>query len=660
MDHESRLRRLLGELKRRGVLRAATIYGGVCFVLLELADVVLPALGLPPRALTFLVWTVAGGFPAVMVVAWFYDLTPDEAHDAPEAPPDTDWRRLGPGVAFAVVAVVAMASAATLLLRSSGAGPDPGRVLVTVFENRTGDPEMDGFAQMAADWVIQGLTRTGVVEVIPTSTAFISTYFHRAGVASGGQDPVVAVAEETGAGTVVSGTIYRTGDRVRVQTRIADARTGRVLAALDPVEGGTDGLYALAEEVRDRVAGALATILDPRLNAISGSGQAPPTFEAYRAYADGVEAFATMDFPRAIRGFRTAHALDSTFVEPLVWASLGYWMAGQPLVADSLAASADRRRHALLPIDALYLDFVRAVVVADVEGSVTVARRGFEQSGDALWQFLYAVSLSTANRPARSAELLAELDPRSSVLDGWSQYWGWRSGVLHRLGRYADERRAVREGVEQYPSSAEIRVYEARALIGEGDDVGLSAVVDAMVLAPPRGALAGVGELIWVSDELLAHGRPDAAREMAERAVARYEAGETTTGDRVAYGRALAAVGRLDDAEEVLRDAAAADPAAGHALGELGRVLAQAGDEAGARAIMARLEPLEFHPVSGRRQPVQQARIAAVLGEREQAVRLLTEALGNGAFYGTWLHDARAFRALDGYAPFERLRQPAG
>ncbi len=50
-------------------------------------------------------------------------------------------------------------------------------------------------------------------------------------------DMAIAIAEETGSGTVLSGDIYRSGDSLRVQIRITDAVSGRLDRALEPVGG---------------------------------------------------------------------------------------------------------------------------------------------------------------------------------------------------------------------------------------------------------------------------------------------------------------------------------------------------------------------------------------------------------------------------------------
>jgi CheY-like chemotaxis protein len=81
---ESMLRRFLWELKRRHVYNVSVAYAAVCFIVLQAAELVLPALPIPTWSYTALVAMAMGGFPVAVVLGWVYDLTA------------TGWRRSDP------------------------------------------------------------------------------------------------------------------------------------------------------------------------------------------------------------------------------------------------------------------------------------------------------------------------------------------------------------------------------------------------------------------------------------------------------------------------------------------------------------------------------------------------------------------------------------
>jgi hypothetical protein len=77
----------LTELKRRKVYRAALVYAGVGWVLLEVADVASPRLGLPDWTVNFVLALFLFGFPFVIVFAWIFDFSAEGVVRTPPLSP---------------------------------------------------------------------------------------------------------------------------------------------------------------------------------------------------------------------------------------------------------------------------------------------------------------------------------------------------------------------------------------------------------------------------------------------------------------------------------------------------------------------------------------------------------------------------------------------
>ena len=69
------MRALWFELKRRNVLRMALAYAALCWLLLQVADLLLPTFGIPPWVMRALVLLAVLGFPLAMMFAWTYAWT---------------------------------------------------------------------------------------------------------------------------------------------------------------------------------------------------------------------------------------------------------------------------------------------------------------------------------------------------------------------------------------------------------------------------------------------------------------------------------------------------------------------------------------------------------------------------------------------------------
>ncbi len=68
---------LLSELKHRNVFRVAAAYAVLSWLLLQVADIILPAFSVPDWTSRLLVLVLALGFVPVLMFSWAYELTPE-------------------------------------------------------------------------------------------------------------------------------------------------------------------------------------------------------------------------------------------------------------------------------------------------------------------------------------------------------------------------------------------------------------------------------------------------------------------------------------------------------------------------------------------------------------------------------------------------------
>lgn len=68
---------VIAELKRRNVVRVAALYGLAAWLILQVADVLVPALGLPGWVMRLVTLLLILGLPLVLIFSWIYKLTPE-------------------------------------------------------------------------------------------------------------------------------------------------------------------------------------------------------------------------------------------------------------------------------------------------------------------------------------------------------------------------------------------------------------------------------------------------------------------------------------------------------------------------------------------------------------------------------------------------------
>ena len=84
---------------------------------------------------------------------------------------------------------------------------DHARVLVATFTNRSGDTTLNVVGAMAADWITQGLSESEIVNVVDGPTSIQVSRATSRDSAASDTNRVRLLAERTGAGTVVLGTL---------------------------------------------------------------------------------------------------------------------------------------------------------------------------------------------------------------------------------------------------------------------------------------------------------------------------------------------------------------------------------------------------------------------------------------------------------------------
>ncbi len=79
---------LLEELKRRNVIRVAVGYLVLAWVVLQITDLVAPALRLPEWTLSFVTFIGIIGFPFALFFAWVFELTPEGIKRSEDVEPE--------------------------------------------------------------------------------------------------------------------------------------------------------------------------------------------------------------------------------------------------------------------------------------------------------------------------------------------------------------------------------------------------------------------------------------------------------------------------------------------------------------------------------------------------------------------------------------------
>jgi serine/threonine-protein kinase len=167
---------------------------------------------------------------------------------------------------------------------------NPQTVAVLPLHNQSGDPEQEYFCEGITDDIIYALSRIPGLNVIGHASVFALK-----GVAQDARD----VGAKLAAGTVVDGTVRKSGNRLKIFTEMLDATTGEVHWA-QTYERPINDVFVIEAEIAEAVARVLQMTLAPPVS--RGLVHSAPTMDAYLLYLRGRQAWNRM----SADGYRTA------------------------------------------------------------------------------------------------------------------------------------------------------------------------------------------------------------------------------------------------------------------------------------------------------------------------------------------------------------------
>jgi len=335
----------LRELKRRRVLRTASLYVLAAWVALQVVEV-LSNVGLPPSTMRNLLVIVSIGFPVVLVVGWYYDIsregivrTPPRA--AGETLPNLNlFDHLLLAGLVAVVAVDAWILSMPPVADATQSATDPvarqRTIAVLAFEDLGPSAEGEDIGESLADELRASLTRIAGLRVLGPETS------RALGEAGEGR---IRMADELRVTTLLLGGVMLDGDRLRVDAQLVGVPTGNPLWSAEierPVAEAVDLQDGLIRQVVNAVAPGLDP--DPAQHPRAESGACAQVFDLYlrgKQLSKARRQSQAVLYQRGMQLLREAVAIDGQCA--LAWEAIAVGELDWTTPGRAKAAAAARR-----------------------------------------------------------------------------------------------------------------------------------------------------------------------------------------------------------------------------------------------------------------------------------------------------------------------------
>ncbi|HEX9773774.1 MAG TPA: tetratricopeptide repeat protein [Steroidobacteraceae bacterium] len=319
---------ILSELRRRNVFRVAAVYAIAGWVLLQVAELLFGALGVPGWSLRLVLGLLLLGLPLALIFSWVYELTPEglkREHEVERNESITRQTARKINLLIAVLLAVAIglglfgwfngrgerARAVAPSVSAPSTTPVSGAALaasiaVLPFVNMSADQANEYFSDGLSEELLNVLAKVPDLKVIARTSSFAY---------KGKEVKISDIARELQVANVLEGSVRKSGDRVRITAQLIRASDSTHLWS-ETYDRTINDIFALQDEIAGQVVDALKLELlgDAKPSVDVGGTQNPAAYEAYlRGKFEFNKGFTETNARAALAAYDLAVELDPSF-----------------------------------------------------------------------------------------------------------------------------------------------------------------------------------------------------------------------------------------------------------------------------------------------------------------------------------------------------------
>ncbi len=299
---------LLSELKRRNVFRVGLFYVVSAWLVVQIAETVLPVFEVPEAVIRGLILILIIGFVPALVFAWVFEMTPEglkrdkDVAVSAETKKQTRHKLNWATLVAAVVAIGLLVAdrmvpekaagpivAATPETAATPAGdeprpasdsePDPASIAVLPFDDLSPQGDQQYFADGIAEEILNVLVRVDGLEVASRTSAFRFRDQDDLGIPG--------IARELDVRHVLEGSVRKAGDTIRVTAQLIDARSDKHLWSETYDRSlSLENVFAIQDEIASAIVAALRSSIElPATNEVHVS-TSTDSLDAYELYLE--------------------------------------------------------------------------------------------------------------------------------------------------------------------------------------------------------------------------------------------------------------------------------------------------------------------------------------------------------------------------------------
>ncbi|MCE7991010.1 MAG: hypothetical protein HEP71_03485 [Roseivirga sp.] len=305
------LNKFLRELKRRNVFKVATAYAVTAWLIIQVVVAIEKPLGIPDGFDTIVIWVLFIGFPVALIIAWIYEWTNQGLKktgdvDDNESITSTTGKKLNRIIIASLSMVVVLLLVERIFFAGDLFTEEIPTIAVLPFENRSSDPENEYFAQGIAEEIINELAQTEDLKIIARTSSF---RFKDKNLS------IEEIADKLGVENILTGTVRKDGDDLRITTELIKAEAGITLWS-KAFERNLKDIFQIQSEIaRNTKIEILGKLLPKEATTIEGiSTKNTTAYDLYLKANDSTEKDVT-ELQLKIELLKQSIEIDPEFIE---------------------------------------------------------------------------------------------------------------------------------------------------------------------------------------------------------------------------------------------------------------------------------------------------------------------------------------------------------
>jgi tetratricopeptide (TPR) repeat protein len=499
------------EIKRRKTGKVIVAYAATAFILLQLADILTPALLLPEWTTRLVTLILIIGFPIAVIFSWVFDITP-EGLKKTESIEESEERKIVPKpvkrvfkasniiIAVLIIAVGILAFPKIFKpntlekLRSSG---ERISVAVMPFKNMTNDTTMNIWQDGIQINLITSLSNNPEELQVRQTESFTNLIQSKGSVDYASLTPAIAskISQKLDADFFINGYLNQAGSTIRLNAQLVVSKTADVLKSFR-IDGSVEDIIPLIDSLSVMLRNfLLITREEKELPGYSGKYISTSSPLALRYYIYGRNYFYKFDYPTARNWLSQAISVDTNFTQAITMLSIAYgneflWEKetksyGNEFLYDQAkkwCIRAYARRDQMPPKQKININWIHAVYFETPNEQIRYLKQllDFDDQNPTVYTNLgnsYS-ELHQYDKAIPEYKKALELYQKWEVKPDWSFDYTSLGEAYHKLGNYKEEERVYKKAEQYFPYDPTLLYDLAVFHLTSGDTVTANRIME--------------------------------------------------------------------------------------------------------------------------------------------------------------------------------------